>query len=70
VRDDNFLMLFNAHHDEIPFTLPADGDCAWKVLIDTARGDAFEPDATLGAGNVYVLGGRSFTLLQQVAVTS
>ena len=35
-HDDDFLVLFNAHHDEIPFTLPATPHGAWRLLVDTA----------------------------------
>ncbi|MEO8163924.1 MAG: glycogen debranching protein GlgX, partial [Betaproteobacteria bacterium] len=31
LRDDDFLLLFNAHHDEIPFTLPATDDRGWRL---------------------------------------
>jgi glycogen operon protein len=37
ITDDTFLMLFNAHHEEIAFTVPAGkwGD-QWVVVLDTA----------------------------------
>ena len=39
IRDDSFLVLFNAHFEAIDFTLPADayGD-EWLVEVDTAVG--------------------------------
>jgi glycogen operon protein len=38
VRDDDFLVLFNAHHETIEFTLPAfHAERAWYVVLDTAR---------------------------------
>ncbi len=34
--DDNFLVLLNAHHETIPFTLPAlRPGTSWQVLVDT-----------------------------------
>ncbi|MCO1655997.1 glycogen debranching protein GlgX [Pseudonocardia humida] len=37
VVDDSFLLLFNAHHQPVPFTLPAEGyGHAWEVVLDTA----------------------------------
>ena len=38
VEDDDFLLLLNAHHEEVPFTLP--GSVAkgpWHVVIDTSQ---------------------------------
>jgi glycogen operon protein len=64
VRDDNFLMLFNAHHEEVPFTLPDFGDRAWRVVMDTAR-HPLDVDGVLRARDVYTLQGRSFALLQE-----
>ena len=36
LKDDNFLLLFNAHHEEIAFQLPRlhDGS-GWEALLDT-----------------------------------
>ncbi|MDB5829867.1 MAG: glycogen debranching enzyme GlgX, partial [Variovorax sp.] len=37
VHDDDFVLLFNAHHDEIAFTLPpAEEQGGWRLLLDTA----------------------------------
>ena len=36
IVDDDFLLLFNAHGEEIPFTLPPFSKGGWEVLIDTA----------------------------------
>jgi glycogen operon protein len=44
LHDDDFLVLFNAHHDEIPFTLPPAPYGAWRLLLDTASGSP--PPAT------------------------
>jgi glycogen operon protein len=64
VTDDNFLMLFNAHHEPIPFALPSFGDRAWLVTIDTAR-EASEIGAVHRPGEAYLLEGRSFALMRQ-----
>jgi glycogen operon protein len=39
VRDDSFLLVFNAHHEPLSFTMPpaAFGD-RWRLVIDTADG--------------------------------
>jgi len=40
--DDDFLLLFNAHHEDMDFTLPADG-APWRLRVDTAS-DALPDD--------------------------
>ncbi|HXS27577.1 MAG TPA: glycogen debranching protein GlgX [Steroidobacteraceae bacterium] len=64
ITDDNFLLLFNAHYEPIPFTLPpCRGGCSWRALIDTARDDL----RPLEQGEPYPLEGRSLALLTEVA---
>jgi glycogen operon protein len=64
VADEDFLLLFNAHHDGIAFTLPEFGAAAWRAIFDTARNEppreAFQPHGP------YPLEGRSLALLQKV----
>ncbi|WP_098454273.1 glycogen debranching protein GlgX [Sanguibacter antarcticus] len=37
ITDDSFLMLFNAHHDELEFTIPdASFGAEWTIVFDTA----------------------------------
>ncbi len=66
VRDDSFLVLFNAHHDPIAFHLPDYGAAGWMVLVDTDRDEGLLPDGTFQPHGIYLLGGRSLALLQQV----
>jgi glycogen operon protein len=68
VTDQNFLLLLNAHHEEIPFTIPAPASGKeWIVLIDTANFEVM--NATNGNGNIknvrqtYSLKPRSLCLL-------
>ena len=36
ITDDSFLILFNAHHEELPFTIPnRDWGDHWVVVLDT-----------------------------------
>ena len=44
IFDDSFIVLFNAHHDPIPFTLPPMGAGSWLLLMDTARDDGLLAD--------------------------
>ena len=66
LRDRNFLVLFNAHHETIPFTLPDYAGARWCALLDTAFEDGLVIDGTFDAGAQYALQGRSLVLLQQV----
>jgi glycogen operon protein len=64
LQDDDFLLLFNAHHDTVPFTMPELGAGAWRLVLDTA----LEADPPLDAWttpNAYPLQGRSLALLTQ-----
>jgi isoamylase len=54
IMDDDLLLLINAHHEPVQFTLP---DAPWTVLVDTARPD------TNSAETAYPLGARSLVLL-------
>jgi isoamylase len=66
VLDDSFLVMFNAHHEELEFTMP-DQEYGpwWHVTIDTAEengsqehGDTYRP------GEIVVVAARSVVLLQ------
>ena len=49
VRDNNFLLLFNAHSDAVRFVLPgADHAGGWHVVADTAAPSPNRPGT--GAG--------------------
>ncbi|MCU1376480.1 MAG: glycogen debranching enzyme GlgX, partial [Actinomycetia bacterium] len=37
IRDDSFLVLFNAHAEMIDFTMPAKWGERWSVILDTAE---------------------------------
>ena len=64
VRDDDFLLLINAHHDTIPFRLPAYGrEDSWFCLMDTAFERGLGSDGRYAAGRSYPLQGRTLALL-------
>jgi isoamylase len=67
--DETFLVLLNAAHEAVAFTLPAGGDDdLWRVVVDTACEAAEPPPDAVAAGDVvalpphalriYVLGGE------------
>jgi isoamylase len=64
VRDDTFIVLFNAHHDAIAFKLPAFGR-GWRMVLDTAREDDAAAPRVVAPDGVYELEGRSLALLQR-----
>ena len=66
VKDENFLVLFNAHHEAVPFRLPGyAGTAKWLVLLDTSYADGLAADGTFEQGTEYALKGRSIALLGQ-----
>ena len=65
VRGDTLLVLLNAHHEAIPFTLPVhQRDLRWERLIDT--GDPTLEAAVL-AVPAYALQARSVVVLRCLA---
>lgn len=63
VRDDSFLLLLNAHHEAIPFTLPTFGDGdRWLLLFDTHESD-HERASHYRSRETYPLQARSLALL-------
>jgi isoamylase len=65
VEDRDFLMLLNAHHEDVEFKLPADAVAgAWQLVIDTNE-PAQNPDKgpELPRDAVLKLAPRSFVLL-------
>ncbi len=63
-RDDDFLLIVNAHHEAISFSLPAHGrDDDWLCLLDTAFEQGLAEDGRFTPGQVYAMQGRSLALL-------
>jgi glycogen operon protein len=64
--DDDLLILMNAHHEEIPFTLPGFKEpTRWHAVLDTRYESGVAPDGDFAAKQTYPLQGRSFALLIQ-----
>ncbi len=66
IRDDNFLLLFNSHHEAVPFSLPVlcEG-CEWQSLLDTHLAGGLKSDGRYQGSNSYLLEGRSLALMIQ-----
>jgi glycogen operon protein len=66
LTDASFLILFNAHHDEVGFVLPRYvPESRWLMVMDTAYEDGLTRGGAIDAGSLYSLHGRSLVLLQQ-----
>jgi isoamylase len=64
IRDDDFLLLINAHYETIPFTLPDyPGDEAWFCVLDTNFADGLRTDGHYQRSAIFPLQGRSLALL-------
>lgn len=63
ITGDSIVLLVNAHHETIPFTLPArDGESGWERLIDTSM--AGSESVEYPGGKQYDLKGRSMVVLR------
>jgi len=64
VTDENFLLLMNAHYEQVPFSVSAVGPgMVWLPLIDTSCQTVYTPGAFYEAGSQYPLQARSLALL-------
>jgi len=67
VRDNNFLLLLNAHHEEIAFVLPAPHSALdWSLEFDTSRNGGLSRAGVFRPGQAYPLQGRSVVLLSDI----
>ncbi|MEV4093369.1 glycogen debranching protein GlgX [Streptosporangium saharense] len=65
IVDDSFLLLFNAHHDVIEFTIPKDHGDMWVTEIDTAM-PIIVDTRLCRAGEEVPVTGRSVRVLRRV----
>jgi isoamylase len=69
VIDDSFLVLFNAHHEPLPFTLPPkEWGERWQMVVDTDRPTPLEDPVELAAGATREVPGYGVLVLQEVTV--
>ena len=67
IAGETLLVLLNAHHEPLPFALPAHRrGVRWELLLDTARWDEREQGKSpaFKGGARYELGARSIAVLQ------
>ncbi len=65
LHDDDFLIIFNAHHDTIDFRIPAADAPGWHVVVDTSRDDGLLADGTVQPSERYAIAGRALALLER-----
>ena len=66
ISDENFLVLLNAHHEDVAFKLPAFRPGArWSAWMDTSRECGLRPADTCDAGTAYPLQARSLVILME-----
>ena len=64
ITDENFLLLMNAHYEEVPFLLPTTASgMAWVAILDTSCQTSRTPGVQYNAGTTYRLQARSLALL-------
>jgi glycogen operon protein len=62
IFDDDFLVLFNAHHEDVEFRMPELGGEAWQTLIDTTHPSGSVEPQVLEPGDIYPLHCRSLAV--------
>jgi isoamylase len=68
VTDDTLLLLFNAHHEAVPFALPDEGpDAHWTIVFDTNQPAVGGSEGERAAVSPISLEGRSLVLLRRIS---
>ncbi len=64
ITDDTLLLLLNASHEAVSFTLPRDHDAPWGLLLDTSSSAVPDgtPRSTHVAGSTYLLASDSLAV--------
>ncbi len=66
LSDESFLVLLNAHHEDVGFTLPPQySGVRWSAWMDTSREGGLRPADSYDAGAVYPLQARSMVVLME-----
>ena len=67
IIDDSFVLLINAHHEDVAFTLPARRwGTTWALELSTAAPQAEAGSQTFGARSGIETLGRSITVLKRL----
>jgi glycogen operon protein len=64
ITDDSFLLLFNAHHEDLPFRLPPEYfGAGWSRLVNTADAEGEENGVVFEPGAQVSVAARSLQVL-------
>ncbi|WP_115686216.1 glycogen debranching protein GlgX [Corynebacterium senegalense] len=68
IVDDSFILMFNAHYEDIEFTLPDQTlGSTWEVLIDTTKPLGYPAEKeNIPAGGTKTVPARSTVVLKQI----
>jgi isoamylase len=64
IVDDTFLVVLNAHHEPMGFTLPTQSDGRWETVVDTREATGLSGAKPLQGGETFELEGRSMAVLR------
>ena len=64
IIDDTFCVLFNAHHEPLPYTLPKTWGRRWEKVLDTADGQ--DAGSIYGGARQVEVDARSILILRKV----
>jgi isoamylase len=67
LADDDFLLLFNAHHEDMDFLIPDIGAEPWQVVIDTSAEGGTPGAPAIQPGESYTMKCRAMAVLQRPA---
>jgi glycogen operon protein len=68
IEDNSFLILVNAYHETVEFTLPGEEWAEkWKIVLDTSAGGFRDNDDLREAGTVLAVEGKTFILAEKEA---
>jgi isoamylase len=71
IRDNTYLLYFNAHNEEVNVKLPSSRKVRWRHILDTAvETGFFEGGVRRNGGARHVLPANSMSLFQQEAGTT
>ena len=67
ITDDSFIMIFNAHHEDIEFTLPKkDLGASWRLIVDTSDSGGYpDEEKLISAEGTIMVQPRSTLILRQ-----
>ncbi|MDY3127631.1 MAG: glycogen debranching protein GlgX [Corynebacterium sp.] len=68
ISDDSFILIFNAHHEDIEFTLPQkELGAKWSLIVDTAHSGGYpKEEKIIAAGGKINAQPRSTLVLKQM----